>query len=280
MPDSGPTVASRTAMVVGGIVIQAARRLRDEVEARTRTALRRERTATTRGDHGATRIDQAFEPYPGVDFDDATYTRRRLSGVRLGRGRRRGRRRPRHRRGDGPRVVAVDDVGSGRSTPCCARARSRAARSRPWATPRSRRSSSRDGRYLNDRLETYLIPTALDAPRIETILVEAPFTARHTARRASASCRWTSARRPWSPRSTTRRAPGSTTCRRRPERILAALGRDRAGPSRRAISTVTPPRTDPAVPGDLPADGQRRRDRELEYPGCAACSTSSARTSA
>jgi xanthine dehydrogenase molybdopterin-binding subunit B len=32
-----------------------------------------------------------------------------------------------------------------------------------------------DGRYLNDRLATYLIPTALDAPRIETILVEAPF---------------------------------------------------------------------------------------------------------
>jgi len=34
----------------------------------------------------------------------------------------------------------------------------------------------RDGRYLNDRLATYLIPTALDAPRIETILVEAPFS--------------------------------------------------------------------------------------------------------
>ena len=33
-----------------------------------------------------------------------------------------------------------------------------------------------DGRYLNDRLATYLIPTALDAPRIETILVEAPFS--------------------------------------------------------------------------------------------------------
>ena len=34
----------------------------------------------------------------------------------------------------------------------------------------------RDGRYLNDRLATYIIPTALDAPRISTILVEAPFT--------------------------------------------------------------------------------------------------------
>src|SRR5258705_3196395 len=34
VPDSGPTVASRTAMVVGGLVIQAARRLRATVEAR------------------------------------------------------------------------------------------------------------------------------------------------------------------------------------------------------------------------------------------------------
>jgi len=33
-----------------------------------------------------------------------------------------------------------------------------------------------DGRYLNDRLATYLIPTALDAPRIHTILVEKPFS--------------------------------------------------------------------------------------------------------
>jgi CO/xanthine dehydrogenase Mo-binding subunit len=32
-----------------------------------------------------------------------------------------------------------------------------------------------NGRYMNDRLATYLIPTALDAPRITTILVEAPF---------------------------------------------------------------------------------------------------------
>ena len=33
-----------------------------------------------------------------------------------------------------------------------------------------------DGRYLNDNLATYLIPTSLDAPRIETILVENPYS--------------------------------------------------------------------------------------------------------
>ena len=33
-----------------------------------------------------------------------------------------------------------------------------------------------DGRYLNDRLATYLIPTSMDAPKITAILVEAPFS--------------------------------------------------------------------------------------------------------
>jgi CO/xanthine dehydrogenase Mo-binding subunit len=33
-----------------------------------------------------------------------------------------------------------------------------------------------NGRYLNDRLATYLIPTSLDAPRIRTILLEHPFS--------------------------------------------------------------------------------------------------------
>ena len=33
-----------------------------------------------------------------------------------------------------------------------------------------------NGRYMNDRLSTYIIPTAMDAPRITAILVEAPFS--------------------------------------------------------------------------------------------------------
>jgi len=34
----------------------------------------------------------------------------------------------------------------------------------------------KDGGYQNDRLATYLIPTALDAPSIRTILVENPYS--------------------------------------------------------------------------------------------------------
>jgi CO/xanthine dehydrogenase Mo-binding subunit len=69
VPDSGPTVASRTAMVVGGLLVTAARRLRWQVEVATeRPFAECYRTA------GPMRVDEHFTPYPGEPFDDATYT--------------------------------------------------------------------------------------------------------------------------------------------------------------------------------------------------------------
>jgi CO/xanthine dehydrogenase Mo-binding subunit len=173
VPDSGPTVASRTAMVVGGMLVKAARRLRENVEARTGRPF----AASYRDDaaaHGATRIDQAFEPYPGVGFDDVTYT------------------------GDAYpaygwaaavaevevdldtcevavlSVVAVDDVGRVIHPVLCeGQIEGGTLQAVGYATIEE--IKLRDGRYLNDRLQTYLIPTSVDAPRLETILVETGF---------------------------------------------------------------------------------------------------------
>ena len=116
----------------------------------------------------------------------------------------------------------------------------------------------RDGRYLNDRLATYIIPTALDAPRIPTILVEAPFSgAPHGAKGVGelpmdvgapavvAAIQHAT-------------GVGSTTCRRRPERILAALARRRP-PSGDRPAESEPPGTSPR--DDLPALGQRHARR-------------------
>jgi CO/xanthine dehydrogenase Mo-binding subunit len=173
VPDSGPTVASRTAMVVGGMLVGAARRLRSEVEARTGSPF----AASYRqdaADHGPTRIDQPFEPYPGVGFDDATYTGDAYPAfgwaaavaevevdldtgeVTVG------------------SVLAVDDVGRVIHPILCeGQVEGGTLQAVGYATIEE--IQLRDGRYLNDRLQTYLIPTALDAPRLETILVEAPF---------------------------------------------------------------------------------------------------------
>ena len=176
VPDSGPTVASRTAMVVGGLLIKAARRLREQVETATGGSFAQTAAAYAR-DHGATRIDQKFEPYPdSVTFDDDLY------------------------RGDAypafgwaacvahvevdldtgevyvRDVVAVDDIGRV-IHPVLAEGQVEGGTLQAVGYATIEEIKLRDGRYLNDRLATYIIPTSLDAPRISTILVEAPFHA-------------------------------------------------------------------------------------------------------
>jgi len=173
VPDSGPTVASRTAMVVGGLLIQAAGRLRAGVEGRTGGTF----AATYRdyaSAHGSLRIDQRFEPYPGVGFDDATYRGDAYPAfgwaacvasvdVDLDTG-------EVHVRD----VVAADDIGRV-IHPVLAEGQVEGGTLQAVGYATIEEIKLRDGRYLNDRLATYIIPTSLDAPRITTILVEAPF---------------------------------------------------------------------------------------------------------
>src|SRR6188508_3401965 len=68
VPDSGPTVASRTAMVVGGLLIKEAVKLRRRVEEETGRSF-----ASAYCEFGPMRIDEQFVPYPGEPFDDKTY---------------------------------------------------------------------------------------------------------------------------------------------------------------------------------------------------------------
>ncbi len=174
VPDSGPTVASRTAMVVGGLLIQAAERLRETVESASGGSF-----AATFEDYararGATRIDQRFEPYPGgTPFDDSTYTGDAYPAfgwaacvarvdVDLDTG-----------EVHVIDVVAADDVGRV-IHPVLAEGQVEGGTLQAVGYATIEEIKLRDGRYLNDRLATYIIPTALDAPRISTILVEAPF---------------------------------------------------------------------------------------------------------
>ncbi len=175
VPDSGPTVASRTAMVVGGLCIEAARRLRAEVEARNGGQPFAGVYMADAATHGATRIDQTFEPYPGINFDDATYRGDAYPAfgwaacvvsvdVDLDTGEVAVR-----------DVVAVDDVGKVLHPILCeGQVEGGTLQAIGYATIEEIKLDN--GRYLNDRLATYLIPTALDAPRMTTILVEAPFS--------------------------------------------------------------------------------------------------------
>jgi CO/xanthine dehydrogenase Mo-binding subunit len=170
VPDSGPTVASRTAMVVGGLLIKAAEKLRVRVEEATgRPFAESYRTA------GPVRIDERFVPYPGVTFDDKTYTGDAypcfgwacaVASVEVDL--------------DTGEVavsdlVSADDVGHA-IHPVMAEGQVEGGTLQAVGYATIEEIKLIDGRYLNDRLATYLIPTSLDAPRIRSILVEKPYS--------------------------------------------------------------------------------------------------------
>jgi len=159
VPDSGPTVASRTAMIVGRLVQDAA----TEIKAR----LRAERAPL--------RVAKSYIQPDSIHWDEATY------------------------RGDAYPVyawactiadVAVDlTTGAVRVTDLvtavdCGKAlhpvmaegqiEGGSLQAVGWATIEE--IKMHDGGYQNDRLATCLIPTAIDAPRMRTILVENPYS--------------------------------------------------------------------------------------------------------
>lgn len=159
VPDSGPTVASRTAMIVGRLVQQAATEVKERLQ-RERAPLRVEKSYiqpdTIHWDENTYRGD-AYPVYAWActiaDVEvDMTTGEVRVTDL----------------------VTAVDCgkalhpvMAEGQIEGGCLQAVG-------WATIEE--IKMKDGGYQNDRLATYLIPTALDAPRIRTILVENPYS--------------------------------------------------------------------------------------------------------
>ncbi len=175
VPDSGPTVASRTTMIVGGLLVRAARELRRIVEERNAGLPFAGVYLEDVRRYGPTRVDRQFEPYPDVEFDDVTY---------------RGDAYPAYGWAaavadvavdldtfevDVRSVTAVDDAGRV-IHPVMAEGQVEGGTLQAVGYATIEEIQVEDGRYRNDRLATYLIPTALDAPRITAIMVEAPFS--------------------------------------------------------------------------------------------------------
>ena len=159
VPDSGPTVASRTAMIVGRLVQEAALGIKQRL-GNAKPPLR---------------VEKSYIQPDSIHWDESTY------------------------KGDAYPVYAwactIADVevdmatGEVRVTDLvtavdCGKAlhpvmaegqiEGGCLQAVGWATIEE--IKMKDGGYQNDRLATYLIPTALDAPRIRTILVENPYS--------------------------------------------------------------------------------------------------------
>jgi len=173
VPDSGPTVASRTTMVVGSIVAQAARDLRQRVEREQQAGGGSFAEASNRLIEREGRV-VAYRQYKhpdGVKFDDATYT---------------GTAYPVYAWACDIAEVEVDldtfeldvlgfwsavDVGRAiHPVLCRGQLDGGALQSIGWAL--CEEVQWKDGRIVNPRMATYIVPTSLDAPPFHTHLVE------------------------------------------------------------------------------------------------------------
>src|SRR5262249_37789003 len=63
------------------------------------------------------------------------------------------------------------------------------------------------GRIVNNRLTNYIIPTALDAPEMETIIIENPYPHGPFGAKGVGNCRWMERLRRSPQRCSTPRAP-------------------------------------------------------------------------
>ncbi len=176
VPDSGPTVASRTVMVVGSIVGHAAK----DVVDRVRAAQREGESFEAAGDrliaeHGTISSLRQYEPPVTRQFDEDTYT---------------GDAYPCFSWACDVAEVEVDldtfetrviklwnatDVGKAINPVLCAgQVEGGTLQAIGWALHEDVVWRA-DGSIANARMTNYIVPTSVDAPPFETILVEVPF---------------------------------------------------------------------------------------------------------
>ena len=222
-PTAGPTVASRTTMVVGGLLQRCARRCARRLGRLTPRAYLRSARSARR--HEAVRAAAG----PGVGRRDLSRLRLRI--VRLGLRRHRGRARSGDARRSGPiRVTTVHEIGKAHLP---AR-RARPDRGRHRAGPRLRADrGGRDARRRHGQRAADQLHRADDARHAADGRRAASRSRTRTgrsARRASARCPSTAWRRRWSTRSA---ASASTSGRSR---------RRRSGSWRRAGDPGSPSR--------------------------------------
>jgi CO/xanthine dehydrogenase Mo-binding subunit len=180
VPDSGPTVASRTVMIVGSIVETAAKTLRARVGAERTASGGTFAEAATRlvareGSGGRLTETVAYEMPPGVSWNDETYQ---------------GEAYPVFGWGCDVAEVEVDldtfetkvtgfwpavDVGRAvNPVMCVGQIEGGTLQAIGWAL--TEEVVRREGEILNPRMTNYIVPTALDAPPFVTSLVEAPYS--------------------------------------------------------------------------------------------------------
>jgi CO/xanthine dehydrogenase Mo-binding subunit len=181
VPDSGPTVASRTAMVVGGLLDGAAadlaaalgrapgRELPEPDDAAFRAAALAHLAAG-----GRRRFERRYEPPPGIRWDDATYTGDayaayawsvQVADVEVD---------PLTAQAEVRDFLALQEVGRVlHPTLAAGQIEGGVAQGIGWALYES--VALADGAMANHQLTNYILPTAADVPPIRVRFRERPY---------------------------------------------------------------------------------------------------------
>ena len=192
VPDSGPTVASRTTMVVGGTIARAVGELTGrvvdwwrgerggegelEVVASRLTGADgtwafREVASAYLAAHGALEVTLRHEPPAWQTFDESAYRGAAYPTYSWGADVVEVELDPATFEVRATEVTTVCDVGRAiHPTLCRGQVEGGTLQAVGWALMEEIKLDG--GRYMNDRLATYIIPTAMDAPRLRTVLLE------------------------------------------------------------------------------------------------------------
>ena len=166
VPNSGPTVASRTSMVVGRILQHCAEELRDRLGGLPPAEHHRR--------HGPLSVTKQYEPPPGVTWDDGSYQGDAygtfawacdVAEVRLDRV---------TYEACATKLTLVHEFGRPLN-PVLARGQIEGGTAQALGWALTEEVVMRDGAMANAQLTDYLVPTTLDTPPLETVVVENPY---------------------------------------------------------------------------------------------------------
>ena len=166
VPDSGPTVASRTCMVVGGILQRAATEMRQRIGDASPADFFRE--------HGALRVEAEYQQPDWIQWDDQRYRGDAYATYGWGCNVAEVELDPVTFEVRPLRVTAAVDVGKA-IHPALALGQIEGGTAQALGFALLEHVVMRDGAMANAQLTNYVIPTTLDTPVIDVVLIENPY---------------------------------------------------------------------------------------------------------
>ena len=166
VPNSGPTVASRTCMIVGRLLERCALEMRDRLGGLSRRAYLRR--------HGPLVVTKQYEKPPEMDWDESTYRGDAYGSfgwacdvIEVEVDRDTWAVRP-------IKLTTVHEVGKAiHPTLVAGQIEGGTAQGLGWALLED--VIMRDGRMVNHTMTTYIVPTTLDTPDMDIVVMERPY---------------------------------------------------------------------------------------------------------